>query len=49
MAQSIEMVPDHQALRLSQERPASTQSGYPMLVVALLAMVLARSATTSIG
>jgi regulator of protease activity HflC (stomatin/prohibitin superfamily) len=41
MAKSIETVPDHQALRLSQERPASTQSGYPMLVVALLAMVLA--------
>jgi regulator of protease activity HflC (stomatin/prohibitin superfamily) len=41
MAKSIETVPDHQALRLSQERPASTQSGYPMLVVALLAIVLA--------
>ena len=40
MATTIQMVPDHQPLRLSQERPASTQSGYPMLVVLLLTIVL---------
>jgi regulator of protease activity HflC (stomatin/prohibitin superfamily) len=36
MAQTIEMARDVQALRLSQERPASTQSGFPMLIVLLL-------------
>ena len=36
MAQTIELAPDLQALRLSQERPARTQSGFPMLVVLLL-------------
>ena len=36
MAQAIEMGPDSQALRLSQERPAATMSGYPMLLVLLL-------------
>ena len=36
MAQTIEVAPDLQALRLSQERPARTQSGFPMLVVLLI-------------
>ncbi len=36
MAQTIEMARDLHALRLSQERPASTQSGFPMLIVLLL-------------
>ena len=36
MAQTIELAPDLQALRLSQERPARTQSGFPMLVVLLI-------------
>ena len=40
MAQTIEMAPDHQALRLSQERPAHTQSGYPMLLVLLLTLAV---------
>ncbi len=31
---------DVQALRLSQERPATTQSGYPMLLALLLAMAV---------
>jgi regulator of protease activity HflC (stomatin/prohibitin superfamily) len=30
--------PDHRALRLSQEGPAQTYSGYPMLLVVLLAL-----------
>jgi regulator of protease activity HflC (stomatin/prohibitin superfamily) len=40
MAQAIEMGPDSQALRLSQERPAATMSGYPMLLVLLLILGL---------
>ena len=40
MVQTIEMAPDTQALRLSQERPARTLSGYPMLLVLLLTLVL---------
>ena len=40
MAQTIEMAPNAQALRLSQERPAHTLSGYPMLLVLLLTLVL---------
>ena len=38
MAETIEMARDTRALRLSQERPANTQSGYPMLLVLLLAL-----------
>src|SRR4051812_2009510 len=30
---------DHHALRLSEERPASTFSGYPVLLVVLLSLV----------
>ncbi len=41
MAQTIEMARDVQALRLSQERPSHTQSGYPMLVVLLLTIAVA--------
>jgi hypothetical protein len=41
MAQTIEMVPDAYALRLSQERPAATLSGYPMLLAALAALAVA--------
>ena len=40
MAETIEMGRDVQALRLSQERPAQTQSGYPMLLVLLLIIAL---------
>src|SRR5688572_12725685 len=40
MAQAIEMAPNVHALRLSQERPAQTLSGYPMLLVLLLTLVL---------
>jgi len=40
MAQTIEVAPDLQALRLSQERPASTQSGFPMLIVLLLTVAV---------
>ena len=36
---TIEMHGDHQSLRLSRERPSSTFSGYPMLLVLLLAIV----------
>ena len=39
MANAIEMTTDAQALRLSQERPARTGSGYVMLLVLLLALV----------
>jgi len=39
MAQTIELAPDTQALRLSQERPANTLSGYPMLLVLLLTLI----------
>jgi regulator of protease activity HflC (stomatin/prohibitin superfamily) len=39
MVQTIELAPDAYALRLSQERNASTMSGYPMLLVALLTLV----------
>ena len=38
MATTIEMAPNVQALRLSQERTANTQSGYPMLLVLLLTL-----------
>lgn len=43
MATTIEMAPDHQALRLSQERPANTMSGYPMLLLffVLLGLIIA--------
>jgi len=43
MATTIEMAPDHQALRLSQERPAHTASGYPMLLLffILLGLIIA--------
>ncbi|WP_114953566.1 SPFH domain-containing protein [Sphingosinicella terrae] len=41
MAQSIVTASEAHALRLSQERPASTQSGYPMLLVILAAVVAA--------
>src|SRR5688500_13564036 len=40
MAQTIEMARDLHALRLSQERPASTQSGFPMLIVLLLTVAV---------
>ena len=40
MAQTIEMAPNAQALRLSQERPAHTSSGYPMLLVLLLTLAM---------
>jgi regulator of protease activity HflC (stomatin/prohibitin superfamily) len=40
MAQTIEMAPDAYALRLSQERPAATLSGYPMLLVLLLTIIV---------
>jgi len=36
MAQAIELATDVHALRLSRERPARTQSGYPMLLLLLL-------------
>jgi regulator of protease activity HflC (stomatin/prohibitin superfamily) len=39
MAQTIELAPDTQALRLSRERPANTLSGYPMLLVLLLTLI----------
>lgn len=39
MAQTIEMGRDSQAHRLSQERPASTMSGYPMLLLLLIILV----------
>jgi regulator of protease activity HflC (stomatin/prohibitin superfamily) len=39
MAQTIELSQDAHALRLSQERPARTRSGYPMLLVLLLTLV----------
>ena len=39
MAQTIELAQDAHALRLSQERPARTRSGYPMLLVLLLTLV----------
>jgi regulator of protease activity HflC (stomatin/prohibitin superfamily) len=40
MATTIEMAPDLQALRLSQERPAQTASGYPMLLLLLILFAL---------
>jgi regulator of protease activity HflC (stomatin/prohibitin superfamily) len=40
MANTIDMAPDAQALRLSKERAARTGSGYLMLVVLLLTLVL---------
>ena len=40
MAQTIEMGRDSQAHRLSNERPASTMSGYPMLLVLLLTLAV---------
>jgi regulator of protease activity HflC (stomatin/prohibitin superfamily) len=40
MANTIDMAPDSQALRLSRERPARTSSGYLMLLAQLLALVL---------
>ena len=36
MATTIDLAPDVHALRLSRERPALTQSGYPMLLVLLV-------------
>ncbi len=36
MATALHVSPDHQALRLSRERPASTFNGYVMLLVELL-------------
>lgn len=39
MAQTIEMGRDSQAHRLSQERPAGTMSGYPMLLLLLIILV----------
>ena len=39
MATTIEMTGDTHALRLSRERPARTQSGYPMLLVLLATMI----------
>ncbi len=41
MAQTIEMGADTHALRLSAERPASTVSGYPMLLLLLLMVAVA--------
>jgi regulator of protease activity HflC (stomatin/prohibitin superfamily) len=38
---TIEMQSDHRALRLSQERPAATFSGYVMLLVLLAALAVA--------
>jgi len=40
MANTIDMAPDNQALRLSKERQAGTGSGYLMLLLQLLALVL---------
>jgi regulator of protease activity HflC (stomatin/prohibitin superfamily) len=40
MAQTVEMASGAHALRLSHERPARTQSGYPMLLVLLLTLVI---------
>lgn len=40
MASTIPMTSDTHDLRLSRERPASTQSGYPMLVAALVALIV---------
>jgi regulator of protease activity HflC (stomatin/prohibitin superfamily) len=37
---TINVQPDHQALRLSRERPAATFNGYAMLLVLLLALAL---------
>ena len=36
MAETIDLAPDVHALRLSRERAAGTQSGYPMLLVLLI-------------
>jgi regulator of protease activity HflC (stomatin/prohibitin superfamily) len=36
MADTIDLAPDIHALRLSRERPARTQSGYPMLLLLLI-------------
>jgi regulator of protease activity HflC (stomatin/prohibitin superfamily) len=41
MATTIEMAPNTQSLRLSQERSAHTMSGYPMLLLLLLILVVA--------
>ena len=41
MATKIESVDDPRALRLSRERPAHTQNGYIMLLVALVALAVA--------
>jgi len=40
MANTIDLAPDVQALRLSKERPARTGSGYLMLLVLLFTLVL---------
>ncbi|HYJ81236.1 MAG TPA: SPFH domain-containing protein [Allosphingosinicella sp.] len=39
MATSLQASPNHQALRLSRERPASTFNGFAMLLVQLVALV----------
>lgn len=39
MATTIDLAPDVHALRLSRERPAHTQSGYPMLLALLIFLV----------
>jgi regulator of protease activity HflC (stomatin/prohibitin superfamily) len=49
MTNTIELPSDHHALRLSQERPAATQSGYPMLLVLLLAVAVAAAGAWRLG